>query len=520
MALTAFLFFAVITEGLDGYHMENNLVFSVTVGQNVSIPCVMEEEKNLNIAQIEWKKAERGKENKIVVYNPSFGTIYMNKNATFEPLRKGNPSTLYGSLLHLYNINSSDMGQFVCELTTFPLGSIKIIINLIITEPVFKLSINVTWPKRSIKEGDDVNVHCESNIPVEQYSLWPLNNKTSIYKSKDGLFILRNVKRDESGLYFCKPEWLHSDPFKDKNITVYIQVHYLDKIECDIQSPIEADLGTNLKIDCHSEASQPPEYIWKKDNMTVSRSRILQIENVTSEMTGVYKLTATIKDVVLERQKEFYITLTKGTVIPSITFTTASPGITPNISQTGGTDMYTDVTASTQVAWTSDSPGQVTNISRTTMTEQERDTTSSVNATHGQGYSTHHSASTSWQNSSMSYNEENSTDFATKGKVSYPVPATLKYNITSFTQTPWGFNTSVVIDTGATGGKEGHTTVVFIILPCLVCLILIVVLVRRYIQQKKLDEPPSFKPPPPPTKYKTIETQEMVEINFKDNAIK
>ncbi|XP_066556023.1 carcinoembryonic antigen-related cell adhesion molecule 1 [Amia ocellicauda] len=308
----AFLLFTFISEGLGGHSVEHSVgVINASVGQNVSIPCFTEENKNLNVAQIEWKKVESGKEVKLIVHNPSFSTIHYH-NVTFNPLMKGEPVKLYGGILQLFNVDHSDRGRYICDLTTFPFGSLNNITDLFVTEPVRNVSIHVTQPRKHIIEGDDVIIHCESNIQPLQYSLWPLKNKTSIQKSKDGLFTLKNLRRDESGHYLCKPQWPISDHFHNENVTIQLQVHYLDNIECGIQSPIEVDPGSTIEITCFSNASQPPKYKWKKDNSTITSSSNLLLENVTSEMTGLYILTATIKDADLFHQAELNITLSRG----------------------------------------------------------------------------------------------------------------------------------------------------------------------------------------------------------------
>lgn len=95
-------------------------------GQDVALPCLLNR-TNVQLGNIEWSKS--GKETtKLVVYNAMYGYKYFWPNVTIQI-----ENNTLGAYLLLNGVTRWDSGTYVCELSTFPLGSIR-------TETVLKIT--------------------------------------------------------------------------------------------------------------------------------------------------------------------------------------------------------------------------------------------------------------------------------------------------------------------------------------------------------------------------------------------
>lgn len=59
-----------------------------------------------------------------MVFNPVFSTLYF-ADVTLELVNDTNTAELRGSILHLQEATEQDSGDYVCDITSFPDGSIK-----------------------------------------------------------------------------------------------------------------------------------------------------------------------------------------------------------------------------------------------------------------------------------------------------------------------------------------------------------------------------------------------------------
>lgn len=87
------------------------------VGQDVTIPCIVQNGTGINIVGIEWKKNEY---TKLAVYSQRHGTYLHWPNVTVQ-IEKNS----MGSYLHLFGVTKWDSGVYICDLTAFPQGAIR-----------------------------------------------------------------------------------------------------------------------------------------------------------------------------------------------------------------------------------------------------------------------------------------------------------------------------------------------------------------------------------------------------------
>ncbi|XP_028838047.1 CD166 antigen homolog isoform X2 [Denticeps clupeoides] len=228
-----------------------------------------------------------GEDVKLFVYNPSMGQYtYTNDDKfTMTAFKTTHNGQLRGSYLGIAQVESNYSGEYICEITTFPSGSILKKINLDVKE----MNLGII-PVGVIVEGDNVTIRCNSKPPADRYKLLSTKIENKVMQNQDGVFVIPNIRRHDSGLYICHSELesLH------QNATIQISVNYLDQIKCNVGRYIDLHLGQNLSIACTASASQNVEYIWTKDGVNVSHVPSISLRSVNSTQAGLYKLTAYI----------------------------------------------------------------------------------------------------------------------------------------------------------------------------------------------------------------------------------
>ncbi len=97
-------------------------------GQNISLQCIVGEEHNIKIIQLEWIKQQKGNEKndqKIVVFHPGFPIQYFQSSHLLETVTSSKTRELQGSILTLHKVTVNDGGNYICEIISYPNGSIK-----------------------------------------------------------------------------------------------------------------------------------------------------------------------------------------------------------------------------------------------------------------------------------------------------------------------------------------------------------------------------------------------------------
>ncbi|XP_016095610.1 nectin-3 [Sinocyclocheilus grahami] len=164
--------------GTYGVLINYSAIATAVEGQNVSLQCIVGEEHGITIIQVEWIKQPKGNEKndqKIVVFHPGFPTNYFKSGPLLETVTSSKSGKLQGSILILHKVTVNDSGNYICEITSYPIGSIKRITTLQFTEP--PASVNMPYPYGFIKEGDDMKITCSAIPPPLRYKLRRSKNK-------------------------------------------------------------------------------------------------------------------------------------------------------------------------------------------------------------------------------------------------------------------------------------------------------------------------------------------------------
>lgn len=304
-----FIFLCMIQQGTYGELIHYNVSATAVEGQNVSLQCIVGEEHDITIIQLEWIKQQKANEKndqKIVVVHPGFPTRYIKSVSLLETVMSSKTGKLQGSILTLPTVTVNDSGNYICEITSYPNGSIKRTTKLQVTEP--PASVTMSYSYGFIKEGDDMKITCSASPPPLRYKLGRLKDKIFWLESSNGEFILPRVTRNDSDVYICLPEW---DSLvrtqQGLNATMELTVNFLDSIECNTSSPLNISAGEDVAISCIAKASQYLQYKWMRGDTTLSLSDTLSLTSVTSDQSGTYKLTAVFLDNQLHSDMEFTI---------------------------------------------------------------------------------------------------------------------------------------------------------------------------------------------------------------------
>lgn len=114
-------------------------------GQNISLQCIVGEENNIKIIQLEWIKQQKGNEKndqKIVVFHPGFTIKYFQSGPLLETVTSSKNRELQGSILTLHKVTVNDSGNYICEIISYPNGSIKRTTKLQVTGRLLAVSLH------------------------------------------------------------------------------------------------------------------------------------------------------------------------------------------------------------------------------------------------------------------------------------------------------------------------------------------------------------------------------------------
>uniref|UniRef100_A0A8C6PND0 Ig-like domain-containing protein n=1 Tax=Nothobranchius furzeri TaxID=105023 RepID=A0A8C6PND0_NOTFU len=181
------LLFSSVIQGLKHVELIHKEAVEAVEGQNVSLPCLVKNVSGLNVVSLEWKKDET----KLGMYNSAHGHYYHWSNVTIQ-IKQDEAKKLSGSHLLLLHVNKWDSGVYVCEITSFPLGSFRKETNL--TE--IKLACEVDGGIE-VNYGENALIHCSVSSNDAQYR-WTKNENVV---SDDASLKLWSVTGAHAGAY-------------------------------------------------------------------------------------------------------------------------------------------------------------------------------------------------------------------------------------------------------------------------------------------------------------------------------
>ncbi|KAJ8342371.1 hypothetical protein SKAU_G00322990 [Synaphobranchus kaupii] len=251
--------------------LDRSYSVNVTVGQRVSLSCLKEKEHDYRISQMEWKKQEVGGESKIAIYNPRYGTEYFWKNVSL--ILESSGEELKGSVLHFGEVAVWNSGNYICELTTFPHGTVKAQTHLWVAERVSKPSVTYTCSK------DSVTLTCNGE---ESDIKWSVNGRSMEGEFKKTVTV--PGRPDHNVNYSCTA-WNKVSEETSDELTIRCPVLLSIKVNQDVRE------GGEVSILCNSTPTAD-QYIFRtprsKHPVLVNADGEFRLQEVTKDDGGLY----------------------------------------------------------------------------------------------------------------------------------------------------------------------------------------------------------------------------------------
>ncbi|KAJ7997554.1 hypothetical protein DPEC_G00230210 [Dallia pectoralis] len=461
--------------GFEVFHRENVVAL---VGQDVFLPCTPKEDTH-KILQIEWRKKGEPEDQKLVVFNPRFGETLHNPNVTLKSEKDREMKTT----LVIKAVKEKDTGRYICEMTTYPSGSIRKVSRLKVKDlnDVIQCDANRTIEAES---GHIVSVNCTADGFHNILFRWTKDNK---WISDEASLVIRSLSKQNAGLYMLTVTVGNNTALVTRrkfNLTVVQSTTQSGQgsVTTGYTTGIPAlnvtlgtmllSTGTNVTGPTGTSTNQMSEQTepgtepggWANLTVTPDLSTPPTIQPVTSSVTVTTPVTQ-----LMNVTTDLSVNTEERTMVNEVNSSTHNPTGVPTTAQSQST--YSPVVQSNEsTTWSNQSDGGQGNTS-------ELETSSGV----GQGVT----STITPERSTLTGVEET------------------RVTHTSFTLSD---GSGVTIDQEPS--RQRYAIMLWII-PFLVLLILVGILYRRHVIQKNMDKPPSFKPPPPPVKYSSLNAQDI-----------
>ncbi|XP_015184404.1 PREDICTED: lachesin-like isoform X3 [Polistes dominula] len=227
---------------------------TVALGRDVSLPCVV---KNLGTYKVAWLHVGRQMlltvHKHMVVKIPRFTVSHENQNTW---------------LLHISGVQQDDRGYYMCQVNTNPMISQVGFLQVVVPPNILdSLSTESTV---AVRENQNITLTCKADgYPTPKLS-WKredgqgisINRHKKVNKYEGEQLNLTRITRNEMGAYLC----IASNgvpPTVSKRITVDVEFSPMIFVPNQL---VGAPAGTNVTIDCHTEAFPRAMSYWFQGN--------------------------------------------------------------------------------------------------------------------------------------------------------------------------------------------------------------------------------------------------------------
>lgn len=254
--------------------------FKVDKGHTIRLPCQVDE---LGGTVISWKKLNPdGSPDYIATSNIVYGSYQ-------ERARLENDNR--GSTLIITLAQPTDVGEYVCEVSSNPPAKLKHQVSLIVP-PTVKV-LKPQEPEYTVTAGEEVALVCHGQgdpAPTLKWSREKKKMPDGRSYIEGGQVIFKDVTRKHSGTYVCEGSNGFGTPATD---SIKIEVMHAPEIIME-QNYIENSASVKLELVCIVHASPKATVTWHKngeevivDDRTsishIGRKHLLVIEGVTEE---------------------------------------------------------------------------------------------------------------------------------------------------------------------------------------------------------------------------------------------
>ncbi|XP_042580868.1 cell surface glycoprotein MUC18-like isoform X2 [Cyprinus carpio] len=202
------------------------------------------------------------------------------------------------SELH-YKVTKEDKdAHFSCEVSYFVPGAVRTSeskgINITVHYPTTSVEIWKESPEGLVREGDTVELRCQGDGNPPAPIIFNREQSDVELDSSQGLLVLKEVSRADSGVYECHSLGLDAVNHDEGLDTLQLTVHYLDPA---VVVPKDSEVmlkGESLTATCNALSSLETSTVWFKDGIEVGRGHIMQLQDATFDTAGHYDCEVTL----------------------------------------------------------------------------------------------------------------------------------------------------------------------------------------------------------------------------------
>ncbi|XP_041809014.1 T-cell surface protein tactile [Chelmon rostratus] len=455
---TAFslLLLASIIQGLRDVQMFHEEKMEAIAGQDVTLPCIIKNSTGLQIVSIEWRKNRNGN-TKLALYSSAFGRKLFWPNVTLQIENRS-----IGSYLHLSGVTKWDSDIYICDLTTFPLGSIRRETELEIKDAEIICDVDGAV---EVHAGENVTINC-TRLPNVQYK-WTKNKKLV---SENESLELSWVTDTHTGVYTLTVSTGNTSLHKEFIITVLTattSLSHRDLVTVSPQSNVTED-GLVETTDSGITTSPTTGFSTTDTKRTGT--------GVTDDNPNPTNATITAGEHVTSYKNHTHISTTSSPVTHTDRYHFNNSNQEINPTRTLNTSTLPDQSVASYQPTTLSNGSKVFRPTQETRNESVPHTVHPV------------------VNSSTCPEESSTLGSITENSGATPTQSILNIKAS---------------EDEDTNGVRSHLLLVLIILPMLVLIAVAGLLYRKQIIKQRMDLPPPFKPPPPPVKYTAARNSEI-----------
>ncbi|XP_064827370.1 mucin-2 [Oncorhynchus masou masou] len=456
--VVSLLLLSSISQGVHGVDVFHRESVRAVEGQIIFLPCLLEvkEGRKPVISQVEWRKKGELEDHKLVVFNPSFGETLVSPNVALDVA--WDKDKLMGTSLVLKDVEARDSGRYICDITTYPNGSIRKVTRLKVEGPAVTVAPgnNVTEPTVTDNNVTEPTV-TDNNVTEPTVTDNNVTEPTGTGNNVTEPTVTGNNVTEPTGTGNNVTEPTGTG----NNVTEPTVTGNNVTGPTGTGNNVTGPTGTGNNVT--SDLTEPGEMTTPTANFSVTPDTLTSstVQEVNTSITMTTSVTQPINS-----NTHRSVNTEAGPKGSEVNSSTDSPIRVPSTAQSGST--Y---------------PSKVQSDQPTPWRVQRNESEAQTSSFGGQAGPV-----------STTLNPEKSTPAGEKED------HTLETSTTSTSTSSHG-------ETGPSSGQR--YVVVWVLLPVLALLLVVGFLYRRYIIQKRMDLPPPFKPPPPPVKYSSLRAHEV-----------
>ncbi|XP_037906810.1 lachesin [Hermetia illucens] len=257
---------------------------TVAVGRDANLPCVVE---HLGSYKVAWIHIDRQMiltiHRHVISRIPRYSITYDNSNTW---------------LLHVSQAQQDDRGYYMCQVNTNPMISQVGYLQVVVPPNI--LDIESTPSSVAVRENQNINMTCRADGFPTPKIIWrredgePISEKRRKDKDKEKVLVydgevlpLTKVSRNEMGAYLCIAT-NGVPPSVSKRIILDVEFSPMIWVPNQL---VGAPAGTDVTIDCHTEAHPKAIIYWVYNSVMVLPSKKYKTEYAENSYRAHMKLT-------------------------------------------------------------------------------------------------------------------------------------------------------------------------------------------------------------------------------------